>query len=1737
MNMVNGGGKRLLSIFLVLVMVFGAADFTGLYAQAAETAAETQREPVVITLNAMGGTIPSAVQQKEPDSSAWCQTQTGIYKRVLNSYQKLPNAVAPCYSSEVEFDGWYDSMDYKNRVEDVFVESGSQTLYAKWTYRNISAQNENMWFRHVNSMVDVRGWDGQQTVRTTYNDGGYNYYCKVGTPANTEEPSYENYKLNLPNQAGDSIFYKHLNYDIYIASLVTLDGTYATLHYIVVNTGSEDIENVSLAYAADIMIGSDDRAYVTTIQDERLSSTYIQMEERTAEDGKVFRLYVQGTSYGITDVDGLWVGLWESGTFRKNIFNTENNMTSTAGGDSAFTCSWVNRTIPAGSSEIFSVKLGVGELSEMGDSSNTVTLDANGGVFRDGSEISSHSGNSIPVGSLETPTRIGYEFDGWYSAREGGTRQTSNITESITLYAHWKEALYDLINDTVVQSMANEAVPKEVADITVQYGDIKVGREQSAEEVIQTGQQLSLSLGVTEGFYLPKSIYVDIKGVEGTVHLTEGTGYRYVLNEDKTKAQITVLPEYLTGDVVITTIGHPVPAELPESVEAVIEGGGQSVEISLTDDLPVLEAIVEPEQLQEHTYHYQWYENSEASNQNGGRIPGATEKTYMFPAGRSLGDYFFYCVVTSERDNGQTANQTSNYVKVRVKKGTRTVSLADREEIVTGDPVSIGEAQVTPEVADETQITYVYYTDEACTMRTTTSRPEAGGSGASEAGGAPSAVGTYYVKAYVAEDEIYEAAENTPPAKLTVKPREHKVDIRVYLDGVKWEEHGRTFGLLGTDNKMITDLDRVLAGEYHVYDITEANQARADSRADGIDTGVRVVVEDQDVWADVHYYTVTFYNEGVPYGEETAQKPQIILSGQQAVKPADPEYLSGYAFEGWMTEPDGNIKYNFSAKVDEKTNLYARWSILESAYQVEHYLQNREGGYTLEETEEFTGTVGEEKIAGAKEYKGYQEDRQNENRIPTGEVWADGSLVLKLYYNAIEYTIDYILDGGQLPEGKSNPTVYTVLSDDIILINPQKAGYAFAGWTETESVQFQMGKEAWQKQVTIPSGSTGNRSYAANWEIQEFPYQVQHYLQDSTGDYTLKETEYLEGTFGEEKTAEAKEYTGYVEDTENEGRVLSGIVNADGSLVLKLYYNLAEYDINYELDGGQLPENKKNPTVYTVLSDDIVLVNPVKAGYVFKGWTESGSDILQENVQIPTGSTGDRSFTANWETTDISYRVEHYLQAYGGGIYALKETEHLEGIIGEEKTAVPKEYVGYVENEQNAGRISSGLITADKPLVLKLYYAPVVYSISYELNGGELPEGQKNPSVYTIQSREITFASPVRAGYVFTGWTEISKSAPKETMTIPAGSTGNRRFLANWTPGTNTPYWVEHYQENPSGDGYSLSDRELLTGVTGADVIAQAKEYTGFTENNRHTGRIDSGTVSARTPLVLRLYYDRETYVLTFIVDTSKADVHGKTVLVLRHGEAVAKPFVIPKPGYKLSEQYDGWDKEVPSNAEATATYTAQISGNGIGKPLEEAEQVITKTDTDKTDIRDSEFYPLMLRAYGKDKSIRLKWHRIKEADGYILYGSKCGLNMKRIRTIKNGKTTSCNVKKLKEGTYYKYLVVAYQNVDGKKQVTHRSKSAHAVTNGGKYGNPSGISCKPASITLKKGKSKTLKPSYKETKEIRIHIAKFRYYSDNPKVASVNKKGKVTGKSAGSCNIYVYAQNGHYKKVKVKVIR
>lgn len=70
------------------------------------------------------------------------------------------------------------------------------------------------------------------------------------------------------------------------------------------------------------------------------------------------------------------------------------------------------------------------------------------------------------------------------------------------------------------------------------------------------------------------------------------------------------------------------------------------------------------------------------------------------------------------------------------------------------------------------------------------------------------------------------------------------------------------------------------------------------------------------------------------------------------------------------------------------------------------------------------------------------------------------------------YTLSYSLNGGSIAGG--NPSKYTAKSDEFTLVNPTRTGYVFTGWTGTDLNGATM-------TVTIPTGSTGNRSYSATW--------------------------------------------------------------------------------------------------------------------------------------------------------------------------------------------------------------------------------------------------------------------------------------------------------------------------------------------------------------------------------------------------------------------------------------------------------------------------------------------------------------------------------------------------------------------------------------------------------------------------------------------------------------------------------
>ena len=95
-----------------------------------------------------------------------------------------------------------------------------------------------------------------------------------------------------------------------------------------------------------------------------------------------------------------------------------------------------------------------------------------------------------------------------------------------------------------------------------------------------------------------------------------------------------------------------------------------------------------------------------------------------------------------------------------------------------------------------------------------------------------------------------------------------------------------------------------------------------------------------------------------------------------------------------------------------------------------------------------------------------------------GNLYAPGESVpevvttLTAQWTVNQYTITYDLAGGTV---ESNPDTYTIETVAFTLKNPTKSGYTFTGWSGT-------GLDGENNMtVTIPKGSTGNRSYTAHW--------------------------------------------------------------------------------------------------------------------------------------------------------------------------------------------------------------------------------------------------------------------------------------------------------------------------------------------------------------------------------------------------------------------------------------------------------------------------------------------------------------------------------------------------------------------------------------------------------------------------------------------------------------------------------
>ena len=194
----------------------------------------------------------------------------------------------------------------------------------------------------------------------------------------------------------------------------------------------------------------------------------------------------------------------------------------------------------------------------------------------------------------------------------------------------------------------------------------------------------------------------------------------------------------------------------------------------------------------------------------------------------------------------------------------------------------------------------------------------------------------------------------------------------------------------------------------------------------------------------------------------------------------------------------------------------------------------------------------------------------------------------------------------------------------------------------------------------------------------------------------------------------------------------------------------------------------------------------MKTGYIFDGWTGTDLNEATKNVTIAQGSTGDRTYTANW--TPITYQIAFHANN-GTGTMANQVFTY---DVAQALTQNIFTRTGYTYEGWNTQADGSGTPYADKQEILNLtaengavidIYAQwqlIPYTIGYDLAGGSVATA--NPTEYTIESEAITLVNPTREGYEFAGWTGTGLSAATKNVTIAKGSYGDRTYTATWTP-------------------------------------------------------------------------------------------------------------------------------------------------------------------------------------------------------------------------------------------------------------------------------------------------------------------------------------------------------------------
>lgn len=237
-------------------------------------------------------------------------------------------------------------------------------------------------------------------------------------------------------------------------------------------------------------------------------------------------------------------------------------------------------------------------------------------------------------------------------------------------------------------------------------------------------------------------------------------------------------------------------------------------------------------------------------------------------------------------------------------------------------------------------------------------------------------------------------------------------------------------------------------------------------------------------------------------------------------------------------------------------------------------------------------------------------------------------------------------------------------------------------------------------------------------------------------------------TLSPEFKASDTEYTSTVANSVDEVGITATLASTASGADIKIKIN----------DGAETPMENGVPKTVDLVEGENTIVIIVTSGEMSKAYT-----IKITKEEAPAGFT----VTLNGNGGSAGTNLTSYVPG--------SEVE-----LPKDWMRTGYDFAGWYDNEDCTGTAVtkiSATDTGDKEYWAK--WEPSSYTISYDLDGGTVTG---NPTEYTIESSAITLINPTKTGYSFGGWSGTDLTGNNNmSVTIAAGSTGDREYTAHWT--------------------------------------------------------------------------------------------------------------------------------------------------------------------------------------------------------------------------------------------------------------------------------------------------------------------------------------------------------------------